>query len=406
MGATRLDDRGWRIGTPRQPYWPKGILRQWACGRVRLDHMRVLVAPDRFVGALTAREAAAAIAEGWARRAPDDELVLAPMSDGGPGFVDVLHAALGGELRAATVAGPLRGSLPAAVLRVGDTAYVESAQVIGLHLVSPEERDFLRATTYGVGELVRLAVEDGAVRVVVALSDSVTNDGGAGFLAALGAQSYPAGTLPAGPAGLLGLESITLGAVRDRLAGVSLVVATHVENPLLGLRGTTNVFGPRMGMPREQLYEIDGALTRLAHAAGREPADVKGAGSAGGLGYAMLLLGAEQVSAVELVADVVDLRGKAAAADLVIGGAAALDPTSIADTVVSRVAAAALAAARPCVVLADQVEVSARELRVHGIESAYAGADLVGLRNAVDMDQPADRLAALAALVARTWSPR
>jgi glycerate kinase len=367
--------------------------------------MRVLVAPDNFSGALTAGEAAAAIADGWATRAPDDELIVAPMSDGGPGFVNVLHAVLGGQMLAATVAGPLRGQLPAAVLRAGDSAYVESAQVIGLHLVSPEERDFLRATTYGVGELVRLAIEDGAVRIVVALSDSVTNDGGAGFLAALGAESQPAGTLTSGPAGLLGLESITLDAVRDRLAGVSLVAATHTDTPLLGLRGTTNVLGPRLGMPREQLYEIDGALTRLAHAAGREPADAKGAGAAGGLGYAMLLLGAEQASAVELVADAVDLERKAAEADLVISGAAALDPMSVSNTVVSRVAGAALAAARPCVVLAERVEVSARELRVHGIESAYAIADL-GPDAHPNANHPAERLAALSARVARTWSRR
>jgi glycerate kinase len=371
----------------------------------RLDGMRVLIAPDNFADALTAREAAAAIAEGWAERAPSDELILTPMSDGGPGFVDVLHAALGGELLAATVTGPLHGRVPAVVLRVGNTAYIESAQVVGLHLVPPGQRDFLRATTYGIGELIQLAVEDGAVRLVVAVSDSVTNDGGAGLLAALGAQNEPAGTLNAGPAGLLGLETITLDVARDRLAGVSLVLATDVDNPLLGLRGTTNVFGPRKGMAREQLYEIDGALTRLAHAAGREPADTKGAGAGGGLGYALLLLGAEPVSAGELVANAVNLPGKAASADLVITGAGGLDPTSVSGTVVSRVAAAAVAAARPCVVLADRVEVSARELRAHGIESAYATADLVS-SDVADPDHPAERLAALAARVARTWSRR
>ena len=119
--------------------------------------MRVLVAPDKFAGTLTAVEAAEAIAEGWARHAPDDDLDLAPMSDGGPGFVDVLHAALGGELLAQTVRGPLGEPVPATVLRVGDTAYVESAQACGLHLTGGREAE--RATTYGVGELVRAAVE-------------------------------------------------------------------------------------------------------------------------------------------------------------------------------------------------------------------------------------------------------
>jgi glycerate 2-kinase len=366
--------------------------------------MRVLIASDQFAGVLSAREAAAAIAEGWARTAPTDHLVVAPMSGGGPGLVDVLHASLGGELLAATVQGPLRDRVPAAVLRVGDTAYVESAQVIGLHLLSPQERDFLHATTYGVGELVEIAVDDGAARVVVGLADSATNDGGAGFLAALGAQSKPAGTLSAGPAGLLGLESTNLGAARDRLAGVSLVMATDVDNPLLGLRGTTNVFGPRKGMPREQLYEIDGALTRLAHAAGRDLADAKGAGAAGGLGYGLLLLGGEPVSALDLVADAVDLARKAAACDLVITGTATIDPTTISGSVISRVAAVASAAARPCVALAGRVDVSARELRVHGIESAYGTAEVARADDSVNL--PAEDLAALTARIARTWSRR
>ena len=147
--------------------------------------MRVLVAPDKFAGTLTAVEAADAIATGWARQAPRDELDLAPMSDGGPGFVDVLHAALGGELLARTVRGPLGEPVPATLLLVGRTAYVESSQACGLHLTGGSGAE--DATTYGVGELVRDAVATGATTVVVGLGGSGTNDGGAGLLAALGA---------------------------------------------------------------------------------------------------------------------------------------------------------------------------------------------------------------------------
>jgi glycerate 2-kinase len=365
--------------------------------------MRVLIAPDEFADSLTAVQAAAAIAEGWARRAPHDDLVLTPMSDGGSGFVDVLHASLGGDLLAATTTGPLGGRLPAAVLRVDDTAYVESAQVCGRHLLFAGHGDPMRASTYGVGELIALAVDGGATRVVVGVGDATTNDGGAGLLAALGAESEPAGTLTAGPAGLIGLESVSLDAARDRLADVSLILATEIENPLLGLRGTTNVFGPGKGIQKEQLYEIDGALTRLAHAAGRELADAKGAGAAGGLGYALLLLGANRVSGLDLISEAVDLPGKAASCDLVITGAGRLDPTNIASTVISAVASAAMTQARPCVALAGTAEVSARELRAHGIESAYAMADLVAGGPA---QHPAERLATLTARVARTWSRR
>src|SRR6476619_5425287 len=132
--------------------------------------MRVLVAPDKFAGTLTAVEAAEAIAEGWRTVAPDDELDLAPMSDGGPGFVDVLHEALDGELLALTVRGPHGPPTPAAVLVSGATAYVESAQACGLHLTGGEGAE--GATTYGVGELGVAAVDAGATTVVVWLGGS------------------------------------------------------------------------------------------------------------------------------------------------------------------------------------------------------------------------------------------
>src|SRR3954453_20851066 len=114
--------------------------------------MRVVFPPDKFAGTLTAVEAAASMATGWARRSPDDDLVQVPMSDGGAGFVDVLHAALGGELNAVTITGPYGEPTPAAVLRVAGTAYVESAQAVGLHLADPEHRDPERAHTRALGE--------------------------------------------------------------------------------------------------------------------------------------------------------------------------------------------------------------------------------------------------------------
>ena len=145
--------------------------------------MRVLVAPDKFAGTLTAVQAAEAIAEGWRRRSPGDEVDLAPMSDGGPGFVDVLHAALGGDLEVVTVPGPQGEPTPATMLLVDGTAYVESAQACGLHLTRGEGVEV--ASTVGVGRLVANALDTGATKVVVGLGGSGTNDGGAGLLHAL-----------------------------------------------------------------------------------------------------------------------------------------------------------------------------------------------------------------------------
>ena len=221
--------------------------------------MRVLFAPDEFAGTLTAVQAAEAMASGWRRQAPGDEVDLAPMSDGGPGFVDVLHATLGGSLEALTVAGPHGDAAPAALLRVGGTAYVESAQAVGAHLVDGDPET---ASSRGVGELVLAAVAGGARTVVVGLGGAGTNDGGAGVLAALGAVSDA--DLGRGAAGLASVTGVDLSAARTSLAGVRLVAATDVDSPLTGLFGTTKTFGPDKGIGEDRVAEVDGWLEGFA----------------------------------------------------------------------------------------------------------------------------------------------
>lgn len=364
--------------------------------------MRVLVAPDKFAGTLSAVEAARAIAEGWRRQAPGDVLDLAPMSDGGPGFVDVLHAALGGELVSLTVTGPLGDPVPAAVLVSGATAYVESAQACGLHLVAPQERSPERATSYGVGQLVSAALDTGAERVVVGLGGSGTNDAGAGLLACLGAQSKPEGALQAGPVGLAELAEVDLRVATERCRGVDLVAATDVDNPLLGLIGTTNVYGPQKGVAAERLHAVDAALERLAASTDRRTALAKGAGAAGGLGFALMLLGARRVPGIATVTDAVDLARRARQADLVVTGEGSFDFSSRSGKVPYGVAGVATEAIRPCIALAGQVLVGSREMRALGVESAYSVVDVVGEEEA--FSDPAGALAALAERVARSWS--
>ena len=371
--------------------------------------MRVLVAPDKFAGTLTAVEAARAVAEGWRRTAPGDEVVEAPMSDGGPGFVDVLHAALGGELLAVTVRGPLEERVPATVLLAHGTAYVESAQACGLDLLPRRGRDpqpgvVEGASTCGVGELVAAAVDAGARRVVLGLGGSGTNDGGAGMLAALGATSRPEGALTAGATGLDSLGAVDLAPARARVAGVELVTAADVDNPLLGLRGATNVYGPQKGVTADRLIAVDAALTRFAHLAGRREADVKGAGAAGGLGYALALLGASQAGGFDTVAQAVALAAAVRGAHLVVTGEGRLDWQSMSGKVVTGVAGLCAPVMRPCIVLAGEVQVGARELRANGIESAYSLVETVGRDEA--FARPDESLATMAARVARTWSRR
>lgn len=362
--------------------------------------MRVLFAPDSFGGTLTAAEAARAMAKGWAARAPHDELVLAPMSDGGPGFVDALHASLGGDLLALTVRNQYDDLVLATVLMVGTSAYVESAQACGLHLT--ERRAPEHASTYGVGQLVDAALDAGARRVVVGLGGSGTNDAGAGFLAALGATAAPPDALIAGPVGLGTVDAVELENALRRCADVDLLLATDVDNPLLGLRGATNVFGSQKGVADERKLVVDAMLARFAALTDRRLANAKGAGAAGGLGFALLLVGGHRVEGVQVVADALGLADLARQADLVVTGEGRFDFSSRSGKVPYGVARIAAAAVRPCIALAGQVLVGSREMRALGVESAYSVVDLVGEPAA--LATPADSLAALAERVARTWS--
>jgi len=356
--------------------------------------MRVLIAPDKFAGTLSAVEAAEAIAEGWSRRAPDDVLDLAPMSDGGPGFVDVLHEALGGELLAVTVEGPYADPTPATLLVVDVSVYVESAQACGLPLTVDGDPE--KASTYGVGQLVAGAIETGATRVVVGLGGSGTTDGGAGLLAALGAE--PAEALRHGAAGLAGLDVVRVPERPD----VELVIASDVDNPLTGLFGAAKSYGPQKGIAEERLPAVDGLLQHFADRTDSRLALEKGAGAAGGLGFALMLLGGRREPGIELVSAALGLAARAAAADLVITGEGAFDFSSRSGKVPYGVAAIAAEALRPCVALAGQVLVGSREMRALGVESAYSMVELVGEQRS--FADPAGALSDLAERVARTWS--
>ena len=370
--------------------------------------MRVLLAPDGFGGTLTPAAAATALADGWRRRAPEDELDLAPLSDGGPGFLDVLAAALpAAVLHGLEVEDPLGRAVPAGVLLDGATAYVESAQACGLHLLSEQERDPRTTTTYGVGQLVRKALDAGATRVVVGLGGSATNDGGSGMLAALGvARADAAGQpLPPGGAALRRVGRLS-GAPDPRLTEVELVAATDVDSPLLGLRGASAVFGPQKGASREDVALLDAALERWADALeghlGTQVRDEPGAGAAGGLGAALLALGARREPGIALVQRTVGLAERVARADLVVTGEGAFDSSSLTGKVVSGVAATAAEHAVPCIVLAGEVRVGRREAAAAGVEATWSLVEAVGLERA--LGEPSSALAELAARVAGQWS--
>jgi glycerate kinase len=371
----------------------------------------VVVAPDSFGGTLTAVEAAEAIRAGWEQVAPGDELVLLPMSDGGPGFVDVLSTVLDGETVPVPTTDPLGRPVVGAVLVVGDTAYVESAQACGLHLLTAAERDPLVASTYGLGALLAAAVECGAGTVVVGLGGSATNDAGMGMLAALGVTPLDATGTPLPYGGLALAELATLEGTAQ-LRGATLVAATDVDNPLCGPHGATAVFGPQKGLRPEDLDRLDAALTRWAEVAERDlpgaPAgliDLPGAGAAGGLGAAMLALGGARQSGGEMIFAAVDLAGALGRADLVLTGEGSFDFQSVRGKVAGGVAKAATEHGVPCLVLAGQVSLGRQEAATAGVEAAYSVAEQAGSVEAA-LERPADRLSELAARVAREWSRR
>jgi glycerate kinase len=371
--------------------------------------MRVLIAPDSFGGTLSAPEAAAAIAKGWSAGAGTDTVVTRPLSDGGPGFVDVLHAALGGELLAVTVPDPLGRTVPATVLVVGDTAYVESAQACGLHLLAPHERDPKGTTSYGVGVLIAAAVEAGVRTVVVGLGGSGTNDGGAGAFAALGAA--PLG--PSGAALLYGgaaLRECTGLAGPPRLRGVTLVAASDVDNPLLGLHGATSVYGPQKGATDNDVQVLEAALSRWVDVlewelpdAPRGLATLAGGGAAGGLGAALLALGARRASGIGLVSRLIGLDAALDEADLVVTGEGSFDWQSLRGKVAVGLATAAQERGIPCLVLAGRVEVGRRELAAAGVDAAYSLVEHLGSPERA-LAEAGSGLEALAARVAREWS--
>ncbi len=370
--------------------------------------MKVVLAPDGFGGTLSAAAAAAAMADGWRRRAPGDDLRLVPLSDGGPGMVEVLLTALpDAQLVPVQVEDPLARPVTAAVLLDGTTAYVESAQACGLHLLAPDERDPLVTTTYGVGQLLAAALDAGATRIVVGLGGSATNDGGAGMLAALGLGRVDAAgaRLPWGGAALARCDRL-VGEVDPRVAAVELVAATDVDARLLGLRGASALFGPQKGASPEDVALLEGALTRWADvlegALGTRVRDRSGAGAAGGLGAALMALGARREPGIALVRELVGLDAHLAGADLVLTGEGAFDVTSLAGKVVHGVALAAATEAVPVVVLAGSVELGRREVAAAGVEAAYALADLVGLEAA--LADPAGSVAAVAERIAGQWS--
>ena len=305
--------------------------------------MRVLLCPDKFRGTATAREVAAALATGWRRVRPHDDLDTLPMADGGEGTLEALTDRA--DRRRTTVAGPLGDPVEADWgMRPDGTAVIEMATASGLALLSPGRRDPRRTTTRGVGDLLRAALDAGATGAVVCVGGSATNDGGAGMARALGvafldAEGRP---VPEGGAALARLARIDLAGLDPRLHAIDVAGLVDVDNPLCGPHGASATYGPQKGADADTVWELDRALEQLAAVVGRDlgvdPSREPGAGAAGGLGFGLLAFaGARLRPGVDAVAEVVGLESALRVSDVVITGEGAFDATSLRGKVVGGV---------------------------------------------------------------------
>lgn len=298
--------------------------------------MKITVAPDSFKESLTAQQVAATIAAAF-RRHLDADVVELPMADGGEGTTQSLVDALDGTWRQLSVRGPSGDAVPARYGLIGDLAVIEMAEASGLHRVPAEQRDVMRACSYGTGQLVRDALEHGVDRLIIGLGGSATNDGGVGMLKALGAGFHdPLGrSIPSGGGGLERLAGLDLDGLHPRLQEVDVLVACDVDNPLHGERGASAVFGPQKGASPQQVTVLDRNLAHFAELVsletGRRIAHVPGAGAAGGMGAALIGFAQARLRpGIEIIAEAVGLAEACRDADLVITGEGRIDSQSVA----------------------------------------------------------------------------
>ena len=370
--------------------------------------MRVVVAPDKFKGSLTASEVARAVTTGLRAVDPDLDVVQIPVADGGDGTVDAAVSA-GFERIAIVAAGPTGAPVSTFYARKGPEAVVELASVCGLVLLPEGRFEPESASSYGLGEVVLAAVLAGARRVVVGIGGSASTDGGAGFLQGLGVRVTDANGVDVvrGGAALATVAHVDVSTLPPEFAEVRILVASDVDNPLTGANGAAAVYGPQKGASPTQVGKLDAALAHwaevVAAATGADHANDPGAGAAGGVGFAAVaVLGATLRPGIDVVLDLIELRTQLHGADLVITGEGSLDAQSLAGKAPVGVADAARAAGVPTIVICGRNLLSMEELNRAGISAAYALTDIeTDIERCVSEAGPL--LVRVGSIVARSW---
>lgn len=356
--------------------------------------MNVLIAIDSFKGSMSSMEAGRAAAEGILRACPAARVEVCPMADGGEGTVDALTEGMGGRIRRVDVTGPLGAVVSCKYgIKGGGTAVIESAEAAGLSLVPANRRNPLHTTTYGIGEVIRDAIENGCRRFIIGLGGSATNDGGIGMLQALGFDFLDAdgNPVPFGANGLEKLAFVSAGHALPQLAECEFHVACDVKNPLCGQRGCSVVFGPQKGADEETVRRMDGWMSAYAALAQESfpqaDASYPGVGAAGGLGFAFrTFLNASLEPGVEIVLRETGLEEKVREADLVVTGEGRLDGQSVMGKAPIGAARLAKKYGKKVIALAGCIGEDAQVCNEQGIDAYFSI-----LRGAVTLEEAMDR---------------
>ncbi len=360
--------------------------------------LRVVVAPNAFKGSLSAQDAAAAMAAGVRRAAPDAECTLRPMADGGDGSLDAFVAA-GFARRPVTTRGPTGEPVSSSFASDGATAVVELASSCGLALLPGGERAPMTSTTEGLGDAIRAALDEGPSRIIVCLGGSASTDGGTGLLVALGARLLDEGgrLVPPGGASLGRIVDLDLSPLDARLRDTDITVAADVTSPLCGADGAAAVFAPQKGATVDEVAVLDAGLRSwagvLARATGMELSSTPGAGAAGGAGAALLAAcAAAMAPGAALVADLVGLDDAIARADLVLTGEGRLDAQSLLGKGAAAVATRARDRGVPVLAVCGVVDLDDASLRAAGFDAWQDCVSRAG-RPADAMDRAAELVA-------------
>lgn len=369
--------------------------------------MKIIIAPDKFKGSLSAREVCEAIQAGIRQVAVDAEIILHPLADGGEGSLDILAGHLAAEEIETIVQDPLFRPLRAAYLKNGETAYVEMARASGLPLLKPSERNARLTSTYGTGQLIRNAIQRGAKRLLLFVGGSATNDAGMGMAAALGYRFWDKDGQWVKPVGenLLQVARIDPeSAVVDPLL-LSSSVVSDVRNPLYGGQGAAYIFAPQKGANAEDVALLDDGLKHIANLIerdlGLQVAELPGAGAAGGLGAGgAAFLKADIRSGIDTMMQATGLPEQLDGADLIITGEGKFDGQSLQGKVVAGVAEMARERGIPCLVFAGSTSLSPVDYEPLGIRKVYTVME-AGMSLSEAIASAAERLKTLAAAALR-----